>query len=336
MRITQSMITRGYMSSINSNLENLSKANDKISTGRRFTRVSENVADGVRALQVRQQMDENYQLQLNVRDAQGVVDTAWDCMRTIQNAMIRVKEKVTYGLDDGHGDQRREVALELRGLQEEMVNVLNTQFSGSFIFGGTNNKEQPFKVHQNGYLTYNGVDVDNTAAADVPNNGDLLIDLGMGYKVDMNGNVDPRTGFKVSFDGFEIFGNGMSAVKGKGADTYNLPNNYYNLVGEIAEMFEDPALYDPDKASAILDHLETRRTEFSLQVTQVDSRAEYLETTMTRLENEYDNLTKSRSGLEGINDYEAVMQAKMFEYCWYATLKMGSKVLPQSLMDFVQ
>ena len=151
----------------------------------------------------------------------------------------------------------------------------------------------------------------------------------------VGGKVDSRTAFKISFDGLDIMGYGTETVTAKDGSTFEVSNNIINLLSDVQRMLSDPAEYDAEKMAASIDKLEDNRQNMMLCVTDLDSRAQYLETISSKVAQDIASLTGIRSELEGVNDSEEIMKYKMYEYTWLATLKMGAKLLPQSLMDYL-
>lgn len=56
MRVTNNAMTRNYLINLNNNLSLLNESGTRLQTGREFTKMSENVSAGTRALGIRTQM----------------------------------------------------------------------------------------------------------------------------------------------------------------------------------------------------------------------------------------------------------------------------------------
>lgn len=434
MRITQTMITRNYLTHINNGLSQLSEAQQRITSGRKYTRVSQNVADGMRALRVRKQLQDNQQEQTMIRDARGVLASAESNLESI-NSIMETARGVLLKMENGTNEKERNIAADqFKSYKNQVLQFMNSTYADCFLFSGTNNAEAPFKVisqdeayqvervdpndpnkkiiveDTTGMVTYNGakytyqvqqqkVDtngdpvfeadgttpvmetVDKTisipvdwlrendpeqtkdtkakymiqnplfddaqpadpdtnpryVAVEIPMNTERYIDLGMGYEIGQfrdDYEVDPRTAFKLSFDGLEILGCGMTDYK-LDTTTYELPNNLYSLLDRAEEMLRDPEKYKDHEIGAICDYLEGSRQEFYMSVMDIGNRTNFLDEQLSSLESEEVNLSEARKNLEGTDDYRESMNVKMFEYTWLATLRMGDKILPQSLMDFI-
>lgn len=456
------MVTRNYITHINNGLSQLSEAQQRITSGRKYTRVSQNVADGMRALRVRKQLQDNQQEQTMIRDARGVLASAESNLESI-NSIMETARGVLLKMENGTNEKERNIAADqFNSYKNQVLQFMNSTYADCFLFSGTNNAEAPFKaIGENnsyqrmeevtiqvpdpnfvadpanpdakpdmvdktvykvmedttGMVTYNGAkytyeapkwieDPDNPGyylpemipdpadptkeiqateektisipvdwlkendpeqtkdakakymiknpafddtqpadpdanpqyvAVEIPMNTERYIDLGMGYEIGQfrdDYEVDPRTAFKLSFDGLEILGCGTTDYK-LDTTTYELPNNLYSLLDQAEKMLRDPEKYKDHEIGAICDYLEGSRQEFYMSVMDIGNRTNFLDEQLSSLESEEVNLSEVRKNLEGTDDYRESMNVKMFEYTWLATLRMGDKILPQSLMDFI-
>lgn len=343
MRITQSMLTRNYLKSLNNNLSNLAKSNNKLTSGRKFTRMSENVSDGSRALKIREQLYKNEQHLINIRDAEAELSSAESNLLSMNDILQKVQEKVIAGLSDTSSNSKREVlAQEVSSLKEQILQFANAQFADKFLFSGSNNATPPFTADADGKLLYNGRPVDDIYKKDgeyfydnagvetpIPQNEDVYIDIGLGIQFS-GGKVDPTSAFKVSFSGLDVLGFGKNAE--------GFPNNLYNLLNDIENALKPPEkeAYDGDKLGSMLNHLKEQNDMLMTNITDIGTRVGFLEKTGERLDSDIANLTELRSNIEAVDDATESMNMKMYEYAWMVTLQFGSKILPQSLMDFLR
>ena len=69
MRITNNYMNRNYLGNLNGTLERYNESGNRLTTGREFDKMSDNVSDGTRALTIRTQSYKNEQIQENVKKA---------------------------------------------------------------------------------------------------------------------------------------------------------------------------------------------------------------------------------------------------------------------------
>ncbi|MFZ2539173.1 MAG: flagellar hook-associated protein FlgL [Oscillospiraceae bacterium] len=345
MRVTQSMMTRNYMKNLNSAVGNVAKSNQRITSGRKYTKLSENVAEGSKALKVREELYKNEQYVENIKTAENELSSAESNLKSMTEILQTAQERMTKGLNGTISPSDREIiAKEIRGLQDQVLKTVNAKYGDKYLFSGTNNGGAPFKLSSDGSVLYNGFAVNDIFQKDgkyyvpgatptdpptlVPQNEKMFIDIGLGIKMSGD-NVDPTTAFETSFSGLGIIGFGVSDS--------GLPNNVIGLLGTMADKLspKPPASYDVKKAEQCLELLKGQTDLVVSNMTEIGTRCNFLEKTTERIESDVLNLQGLRTRLENTNDAEETMNMKMYEYAWMATLKMGSKIIPMSLMDFI-
>lgn len=349
MRITQSMMTRNYLNSLNSAMRNVSRSNQKINSGRKYEHLSENVSAGAKALNAEEQIYKNEQYVSTIEDASIELDSAYSNMMSVTDIMLKINEKATKAMNSATlspGD-RQSIAGEIKSLQDQVLKTVNVKFGDKYLFGDSNNATPPFSIDTSGNVLFNGVNVDDITKDPTdgkyyypdPITGDptvvyeteeKYIDIGLGVKYDNASNIDPTTAFDLSFSGLDILG------FGKDANGYS--NNALKILGELAnavapEANGDP--FDPDKLGKLADLSKNRRDTVLSSVTELGSRSNFLENTANRIEDDILNLKSLRAKLIETDPAEEITQQKMFEFSWNAILKMGSKIIPPSLMDFI-
>lgn len=346
MRVTQNMMTRNYLSSLNRNLSNLNSSQEKIYSGRKYQHGSENVSDSARALRVRKQLFDDQVYLDNVRDADSFMASGESNLRSINDILVSARDKIQKGQSDTYSTQRVDIGKEIEKLKDQVLQFANAQFAGKNLFGGTNSGSAPFTVGADGRLEYNTIPVDDirqdangdyvydltnpdgtTSTLPVPMEEELYIDLGLGLQ--MTGDqVDPRSAFKTSFSGLELFGFGKDPATG-------MSNNVFNLLKDATDGLS-AGTYDRDTMGVLSDHLKLRTEKLMLNVIDIGTRTNFLEKTTERLENDILNLTQIQQKLEVTDDPTESINWKTYNYAWMATLQFGAQVLPVSLMDFIK
>ncbi|NLW78156.1 MAG: hypothetical protein GXY32_01930 [Ruminococcaceae bacterium] len=344
MRITHQMMTRDYLKRMNTNLSNLTRSNDKLNSNRAFNKAYENVADASKALKVRKLISDNERYQTSIRDAQGRVKAAEDGIRSVNSLLITAKDRMVEGLNGTmHESDRQKIAAELGKAQEEVLQIMNMTYSDKYLYNasGNANAKQPFKVEADGMLYYNGSKVDalmKDPLTGQPSNyvsgqgyepiqwdEKNYVDIGFGYKLTGDLKVDANTAFSDTFSGIQSFG------YGKNAD--GVPLNAHSLLGQMVTHLEANNIEGMEKdLNAISDSMEFLLTS----ITEVGARYSSLESTMGRLESEYVNLADTQNSLEGVDLAEEIIYNKDYEMSWLVTLQLGSKILPQTLFDFIR
>lgn len=147
VRITQAMIARGTLGSIQDVSGRLTETQRKMATGREITRPSDNPFGTSRALSLRTELDGLKQLQRNIDEADGwltVTDSALDKMTSL---VQRVRELTVAGASDSAGPTaRNSIADEIDQLIKAIKQEANASYGGRYVFAGTETETKPYLV----------------------------------------------------------------------------------------------------------------------------------------------------------------------------------------------
>lgn len=344
MRITNNYMTRNYLGNLNRSLERYNASANKLTTGRKFSKMSENVSDGTRALTIRTQFYKNEQIQENVKKAGESLYVAESNLMSIKDIVDTVHSTTVQALNETNKSAAEIYAADFDAVKEQIVEFANCKYNDCYVLGGTNNTSAPFEI-KDGELFYNGVNVNDiqksegvfTSGTDeVPYSNSVFIDIGIGMTVS-NGQIDSRTAFNMSVSGLDCLGYGTTEVEyqcnGGDTKTAELPNNIFELIDEMSTCLKEG---DYDKLGALNDHLKKSFDNLVTEISDIGIRTNYLDRHTTRLEDEEFVLTNIQTDLEYIEETDELVNNKTLEYSWLLTLQYGSKVLPKSLMDYVQ
>ena len=350
MRIAQRMVSRNYMKTLNTSLSNRAESLKRGSDGLAFFKLSDNVADGSRAMHIQEERYQSTQQLANVEDLMSELNSVDSSMASIHSVLQSVQEKTLMALSDNYGDDKREVlAKEIGKLKEQLYQFSNAKFAGKYLFSGTNNSSQPFTTTDDGKLAFNGVKAEDIFKGDdgkyyyltdpndpnskqeVKNSGNVYADIGLGLKISSDMQADPRTAFQVSFSGLELLGFGAPV---EGENGTEVPTNAYDLLTELEEAIKPP--FDRSKTEDLQRQLIKTTDRVGMARTDMGTRYNFLEKIQTQLEADIDNMSETESRLISSDPAEEAIKMKNCEYVWMAVLQLGSKVLPSSLLDYLR
>jgi len=339
MRIAQKTVTRNYINNIHKTQTKQAESMERGTTGLKFSKLSQNVADGVRAMRT-QEARVRSEANLNTVESLILEFNAVDSnLGSIDDILKLAQEKTLKAMNDPNGKTGREViAQEILSMRDQVLQFINGKYGDRYLFGGTNNAGPAFDVGTGGKLTFNGIQVDQIYKRDgvfyydnagtetvVPESGDVYMDIGLGML--MNGdNVDKRTAFNSSISGLDVMGFGE-------ADADGIASNLYDLLTDLAAGIEAE---DHDVMDANYTKLVKLSDSSRMARTEAGVRANFLERTKDRLDMEIDNLGEMESNLLTVDLAEEAITQKTLEYTWLATLQLGSNILPTSLLDFLR
>jgi len=176
-------ITPDLLAGLQTAQQQLNETILELSTGRSINSPSDNpvgTADLVLNLSATAQNDS---FQQNIGDLQTRMQTADS---TLSSAVNVINQAITLGVSAGGStltaQQRQGIATQLQGIQQELVSIGNTSYSGTFLFAGTLVETAPFTLDPAAAagVTYNGnssvtsVEINNGQSVNVNVPGDQL------------------------------------------------------------------------------------------------------------------------------------------------------------------
>ncbi len=222
MRITNSTVLRNYDRNLKRLSHNKYSAEQRIYTGRQFSRASQNPLNAAKALTVRKQLSRTAQYRENLEVADKFYTEAETSMIQISDELATIRETLIYACNTtkDQGVDLQILSQQLDTYAHEMVSILNTNSAERTIFGGESNADQPFSlvVGEDGYATevlYHGVPINAfDDSSNFPYSNEVYIDIGLGMQIDQETQeIDPQTGLRVSFNGAELTGCGSDPSK---------------------------------------------------------------------------------------------------------------------------
>ena len=229
MRITNSTLLRNY----DRNLKRISTAKyaseNKIYSGRQYTRASQSPLKAAKALTVRKQLWHTEQYKENLDVADKFYTEAETSLLQISESLANVRETIIYACNSTKDESidLNILAEQLETKAKEMVSIFNTNSAERAIFGGESNSAEPFTIQydENGRAVmalYHGVPVNAMSdASGYPYSKDVYMDIGIGMVINENQEIDPQSVLKISFNGASVSGCGFEGSN-KNLSTLNI------------------------------------------------------------------------------------------------------------------
>ncbi|MDD4089263.1 MAG: hypothetical protein PHP29_06190 [Tissierellia bacterium] len=331
MRITTSMMSSKYIKNLNKSFYEMNKLSEKVETGRKFVKGSEDPVSAIKAYKLRREYRTTEIYDTNIKDVESFLTAAETNLTEISNNLELVYTSYLKGINGTMNAEDREIiAKQLENLQSSILTSLNANFEDRYVFGGTSKEEIPFTLDSSGNLLFKGLDVndpDNKDALDNLVNETINIDLGLGMTFDDDGVLNTDTVFDMSMSGIKFMGFGETAD--------GIPKNLYNLIGEIKEKLVSDN-FSMDEITPYIDEFEKQKAQVLVHITDIGAKTNYLDFLMIRNEDNQFNLNKKILGVEFEDPAEAIVNFKMQEYSYNAALSMGNRILQNSFIDFMK
>lgn len=184
---------------------------------------------------------------------------------------------------------------------------------------------------------------------EIMNKEELPLDMGMGLK-EINGVLVNGSAFDSALRGISFLNYGVDDKTGD-------PNSLPLVMRELADVFQawdediDPQGYNPDlagpsaqgltkdelqaKAYRLMDKLNAAQEHTTEKYVELDAKSSFLKSNSSRLSTEVTNLNEQVLNVEQINLADAITQLSWDQMCYNAALKIGTQLLSQSLIDYM-
>ncbi|GAB6100037.1 hypothetical protein JCM16358_19160 [Halanaerocella petrolearia] len=173
MRVTNSMMTSKLMENLNNNRERLDKFNRQLSTGKKFSRPSQDPIGVARSMDLNNTIEKNEQYTKNVDEAIAWTEATDSAYKQAGNVLQRARELAARGANGSLSKQDRQaVADEISELRKSLVGVANTTYNDRYIFGGNKTKVEPYNDSPSSISVSDPV---NDPNASLNYNGDINI-----------------------------------------------------------------------------------------------------------------------------------------------------------------
>lgn len=335
MRITTSMMSGKYIKNLNKSANELYYLNDRVSTGRKFFKGSEDPVGAIRAYKLRREYRLTEMYDTNISDVDSFFTSAETNLTEISNNAESVYTSYLRGITGTMSQEDREViAKELDNLQQSILTSLNAKVEDKYVFGGTSRDEIPFTLDDSGNLLFKGINVNTTDPDELDKldkliNETIYVDLGLGMTFDGD-ELNKDTVFNMSMSGIKFIGYGTD----DGTET-GIPNNLYTLIGKIKDELRSDT-FSLEEITPYIEKYEEQKKQVLVNVTDIGAKTNYLDFLKLRNEDEQTNLNEKILDVEYVDSAEAIVDFSMQEYSYNAALAMGNKILQNSFIDFME
>lgn len=290
------MMVRSTLNDISNNLERLQRSQTQVSTGKAFTRASQNPDAANGAMTARKELRQTEQRERALEDAKSWTSAADIQLTAANSAAERVRELGVQAVNPSTLSSpaaRAGIAAEIRSLRTEILGAANSDLGGKPLFAGT--------AAGPAY---------DAAGSYIGNNGAIVRDVSSTYSMTINAT------------GTQVFG-----------DDTALGGNIFAVLDRMATAVEAA---DVNAIAAEQALLETRLSALRDASSNVGVNSASVERMLERNSDDKLRLNERVSKLEDVNLVDALVQVKTDETAYQASLQVVSKILPLSLLDYMR
>lgn len=316
MRITNSMMLNSLMRTMNKNLNRMSKTEQMFASGKKFSLPSDDPIGVSKSLRLNTDVANMEQYKRNAEDALSWMGTTEEAINNIVTVFQRARELTVQAASETNSkDERNAIATEMTQLKGQIVSLANTSYAGSYIFSG-------FKTNQ-ALMDKDG----NYLPVDLSTNEAIEFNVGIGDRMAVN--ILPQ----------KLFGN---TAGGKTADD---PNDMVTAINptntpQMIKVFDDliQGLLDDSTADIGkgLGRLDIQFNNINAVRSEVGVKTNRLDLTINRIDSDTLNLKELLSKNEDADMAEVIMNLKMQESVYQASLSGGARIIQPTLLDFLR
>ncbi|OOM16278.1 flagellar hook-associated protein FlgL [Clostridium saccharobutylicum] len=315
-RITNSMMSSNYLSNMNRNLGNMQTLQKQLSSGKQISRPSDNPYITSRAIGLYSEIDSNKQYNENIKDISNWLDTTDTALGQAGDIFNRIRElQVSAGNGAYGNDERTAIQDEIKQKVGELTQVLNTNFDGAYIFGGTKSASKPVMVDSSG----------NICCAD--KTGAKTTDSTIIKQIGSDLNVEVSQGVLINYNKTAI---DVLQYKDKSGTKQNVNDVLQKIIKNL-----EPNSYSSTTAGACITETDNIITNLLQKRAEVGAMSNRMESAQSQNEEENLNMTNILSKTEDIDFTEKTMEYSVMQTVYMAALQTGAKVLPKTILDYL-
>jgi len=174
MRVTENLITQGFLSRTARSLWDMTRAQQQIASGKKISRPSDDPLMFSKGLALHGDLRRLDAFKDNVSSATAFMSMTESSLQEVSDLLTRAKELLLEAANaPSEGVAQSAHAQELRSIIEGLSLVANRDIAGRYLFGGQETTSKPY-AGVGGAVVYQG------------DSGDILEEIGPGLRIAMN------------------------------------------------------------------------------------------------------------------------------------------------------
>ncbi len=346
MRVADKMNHTQVVSNLNKNRSELAKFQNQAALQKRITKPSDDPLGAARILESRTEMSGFQQFEKNIVSTKGFIEFSEQSLGEMGDLLIRAKELAIQQASDGASgpETRKMVAMEMRQIFEQMVNIGNRKFGDRYLFGGYKTTKAPFDMQGN----YYGDD----AEMEVPIDKDAKMVMNIpGSKVFLGKTINDPLGPTRELDPSLLEDNTEVAqpppMRGPASESMMIDDPKVNNQGSwgprSVNLFStvralEIGLRSNDKSTIqhSLDFLDDGLSQLNLSRAELGSRISVLNTGLDTIQKLQVDSKILESNIEDVDMYDLVNKLNRTQNQLEASLATSGKMVQNSLLDFLR
>ncbi len=306
------------MTSLNKNMKRMSKLQEQYQSGKLFQLPSDNPIGVSKSLKLYTDKSKIEQYKTNLRDAIAWMHTTEDALDQIGEVMKRTSELTVKAANSTYeDDDLQAIRAEMKELRNQIIQAANTTHAGRHVFTGYKT-DKPL-LDENG--EYN-IDLSNTEIST--------------YNVGVSENIEVNT---VGIKAFGVVGDSDSDGNIEGYSEASVTKGDKSSIIELFDTIITALDAEPPDQETLRQNIDAVEDVLknTLQVrAEIGAKTNRLQMTEKRLDSDAINFTRLLSENEDADISEVIMNFKMAESVYLASMSAGARIIQPSLIDFLR
>lgn len=344
MRVTNKMLSNSFLTDMSTNLQNMQKLQQQMTSGKEISKPSDDPAKVAKAMQLTSDINTNKQYNTNISNTSNWLDTTDTALGQGGDVLQKIRELLVSAGNAAYGSsERQSIKDELNQRVDELTQILNTNYDGKYVFGGTRSTTKPVATvtdtDNNNSINFNIDTSDPKYISDSIElskiNKKMNLEISQGVTMEYNVTAGDVLQFKneggTDCDLGELLKAIVNHLDGK-------PNTSTSTDPSINAKYTDASTDDPttsltgkdlqDVTDAINNLLKVRA--------QVGAKQNRMESAKSKNEDETNNLTTILSKTEDIDITQKTMEYATMQTVYMASLQTSARVIQPSLLDYLK
>ncbi|WP_449599063.1 flagellar hook-associated protein FlgL [Paenibacillus sp. Marseille-Q9583] len=304
LRVTSNMMNSQLLLNLNRNARTMNDTQLQLSSSRKINKPSDDPVGITYSLRYRAELSSNEQYTKNVDSALSWLDYNDTVLGQVGDVVQKIRE-LTVQAATGTNPQSAldSINAEVLQLKDQLVDISNSTLNGKYIFNGEQYNTKPYDFVKGADGSY---DVSKPITTDA---GQIQFIVGEDVRL------------PISTTGNEVFGNTGDA------------DNLFAIINNLSAGLKAG---DLKVVSGQLDLLDTRMESILTARSEIGAKTNRVELMQERLSDLNINLTDLQAKTEDA-DYEGlIMNSKIQENIYNASLSVGAKIISTTLVDFIR
>lgn len=300
MRVTQSMLSNNMLRNLSSSYSKMGVLQDQLNTGKKITRPSQDPVVAIKGIGYRTSLNKIEQYERNLGEVNNWLDSTDDALDKVGSALHRVRELIVDASNDSKtSDDRGKIAEEIEQLKLQILDLSNTKVGDKHIFSGTKTLSPLY---------------DSNGTTPNYNADGFLIATGVNEKV----SIEVNDGVKLE-------------VNSTGASAFQSINKMLNDLGNLLTSGAAGT-----QISSMLTEADSNLNRVLAERSQIGARQNRVEMVADRISSQNVIIQKQLSNNEDVDYEKAITDLITQESIHSAGLSVGSRIIQQTLVDFLR